>query len=80
MQYKIHSFGYGRDHDEEWLTTISDFKRGKYYYVKNIARVDEYILDTLGALLSVVGKEAEIEVTLGKYVSFQKFYELSWEK
>ena len=79
MEYEIHSFGYGSDHDEEWLTTISDFKNGKYYYIRNNSYVDQSLLDTLGSLLAVVGTNAKIEVELADRVYFEKFYGEFWE-
>lgn len=33
MVYGIDTFGYGKNHDEEVLQKMSDFKNGTFYYI-----------------------------------------------
>ena len=74
INYVIHSFGYGENHDENWMTKISNFKNGNFYYIKNLDLVADSIIDPLTSLLTVIGREAKIQIFLqnGFYFS-QKF-------
>lgn len=63
-QYQIHSFGYGEDHDELVLSSMREFKNGKFYYINSDEIVDECFIDCMGSLLTIIGKSVEIKVNL----------------
>ncbi len=79
MEYKFHSFGYGSDHDENWLTAISNFKNGNFYYIKEIKMINECFVDCLGSLLSIIAKDAKINVFLEKNCVFVRKFGESWK-
>lgn len=77
--YIIHSFGYGASHDEKMLSSIKDYKNGRFYYIKNNEIVDECFLDCLGQLMSVIGKKAEILIKTYDKVKFVTCFESAWD-
>lgn len=70
VDYQIHSFGYGQDHDEKVLSAMREFKNGKFYYISSDEIVDECFIDCLSDLMTVIGKEVEIEVKLTEEAHF----------
>jgi hypothetical protein len=60
---KIHSFGFGSDHDPVLLQSISDAGNGTYYYVATEENIAEAFADALGGLLSVVAQNVELRIT-----------------
>lgn len=77
--YQVHTFGYGKGHDEEILNSIASFQNGNFYYIENNSYVDECFLACLGNLMSSLGKNAQIKVFMGEGVQIKKKYGLSWE-
>jgi len=79
----LHTFGYGEDHDPEALRKIAQSRRGNFYYVKDLARVDEAFVDCLALLTSAIGTAATLSVKLlpspvFKELSFQTCYGPQW--
>lgn len=64
----MHTFGYGADHDEKILNSIAKFQNGNFYYIESNEFVDECFLTCLGNLMSVLGKNAKVQVFGGKGV------------
>jgi hypothetical protein len=60
---KIHSFGFGADHDPVLLQAISNAGNGTYYYVSTEENIAEAFADALGGLLSVVAQNVELRFT-----------------
>ena len=79
MSYKIHSFGYGAGHDENWLTAISNFRDGNFYYIKENKLIDECFIDCLGSLLSIIAKDVKINLFLDKNCLFVTKFGDSWK-
>ena len=79
MNYKIHSFGYGAGHDENWLTAISNFRDGNFYYIKENKLIDECFIDCLGSLLSIIAKDVKINLFLDKNCKFINKFGDSWK-
>jgi hypothetical protein len=52
--FTIHTFGFGRDHDPNLMTSISKQKNGNFYYIEQLDKVDECFIDALAGLVSVV--------------------------
>ncbi|CAD8210774.1 unnamed protein product [Paramecium pentaurelia] len=63
-EFTIHSFGFGEDHDAAMMTSICNLKHGSFYFVQNIYLLDEFFLDALGGLKSVVGEKLQVKVNL----------------
>ncbi|EGR34145.1 von willebrand factor type A domain protein [Ichthyophthirius multifiliis] len=60
----IHSFGFGSDHDPELMNKICAMKDGNFYYVEKIDQIDEFFVDALGGLFSVVAQDIKIDVNI----------------
>jgi hypothetical protein len=56
----VFTFGYGADHDQEMLRSISDSGKGVYYFVEELDDVPTAFADCLGGLLSVVAQNVTI--------------------
>ncbi|CAK70409.1 unnamed protein product (macronuclear) [Paramecium tetraurelia] len=46
------------------MTSICSLKNGSFYFVQNISLLDEFFVDALGGLKSVVGEKLQIKVNL----------------
>lgn len=62
--FTIHTFGYGRDHDPLLMAKVSEFKNGKFYFVENLEDISLCFFDCLGGLLSTIGENVQIEITV----------------
>jgi len=62
--FSIHSFGFGRDHDAKMMNSICGLKGGSFFYIEHIYQIDEFFVDALGGLFSVVAQEVEIDVSI----------------
>lgn len=80
MDYKINSFGYGNDHDEDVLCAMSNFKSGHFFYIKNLKLVDECFIECLGNLISVFARNASIDLFLAGNLKFKERHGYSWRK
>jgi hypothetical protein len=58
----VNTFGFGYDHDPEFLRKISDEGNGIYFYIKDEENIPEAFLNCLGGLISTVAKDIEIKV------------------
>ena len=47
--FTIHSFGFGKDHDEDLMNKISQLKDGSFYYIKELNTLDEAFCNALGS-------------------------------
>merc|ERR1712232_1234314 len=77
VDYTLHSFGYGDDHDENLLNEIAQKKGGTFNYVKDIELVSDSFVDCLAGLTSVVGKNAVVDIDL---LSSSFFPEIRFKK
>ncbi|EAR89934.1 von willebrand factor type A (VWA) domain was originally protein (macronuclear) [Tetrahymena thermophila SB210] len=73
--FTIHSFGFGSDHDGPLMNKICSLKDGNFYYVEKINQVDEFFVDALGGLFSVVAQEIVIDVELSLHSQYKKFFQ-----
>ena len=46
------------------MTSLCNLKNGSFYFVNDISLLDEFFVDALGGLVSVVGENIEISVKL----------------
>ncbi|EAR89933.1 von willebrand factor type A (vWA) domain was originally protein (macronuclear) [Tetrahymena thermophila SB210] len=73
--FTIHSFGFGSDHDGPLMNKICSLKDGNFYYVEKINQVDEFFVDALGGLFSVIAQEIIIDVELLLHSQYKKFFQ-----
>ncbi len=66
IEFTIHSFGFGDDHDSKLLNEISKLRNGNFYYIQNLENINECFVNAFGGLLSIVGREALLKVKLQK--------------
>jgi hypothetical protein len=60
--FSIHSFGFGKDHDEKLMTNICSLKDGNFYFIKELATLDEAFCNALGGIISLAAKDVEIKL------------------
>ena len=60
--FSIHSFGFGNDHDEQLMTAICDLRDGSFYYIQELATLDEAFCNALGGLITVIANEFTIKI------------------
>lgn len=60
----LHTFGFSQNHNPELLTKLAEAANGVFYYIPNVEKIPEVFADCLGALLSVVAMNVELEVTV----------------
>lgn len=59
----LHCFGYGADHDSQFLRQVSNATPGgTYYFVKDDSNVGAAFGDALGGILSVVAQSAMVNI------------------
>lgn len=83
--YTINSFGFGNDHDEELMTRLCELKDGTFYYIKELATLDEAFCNALGGIISLVASEITLKINnvsknLIEGIKISKVYGTSWEK
>ncbi|EAR90750.2 von willebrand factor type A (VWA) domain was originally protein (macronuclear) [Tetrahymena thermophila SB210] len=77
--FTIHSFGFGNDHDGPLMQRIAQIKDGSFYYVERNDQVDEFFIDALGGLFSVVAQDINISIKINRRDEmFQKFFKNSY--
>jgi len=60
----ISTFGVGLDYNEDLLTTMADYGNGSYYFIDAPQQMKSIFEKELKQLLSVVAREAEVQVSL----------------
>ncbi|EAR80639.2 von willebrand factor type A domain protein (macronuclear) [Tetrahymena thermophila SB210] len=77
--FTIHSFGFGNDHDGPLMQKIAQIKDGSFYFVEKNDQVDEFFIDALGGLFSVVAQDLTIKIEINRQNElFQKFFKNSY--
>ncbi|KAL4450381.1 hypothetical protein ABPG74_009087 [Tetrahymena malaccensis] len=77
--FTIHSFGFGNDHDGPLMQKIAQIKDGSFYYIENSDQVDEFFINALGGLFSVVAKDLTIKIEINRQNElFHKFFQNSY--
>ena len=66
LEFSIHTFGFGDDHDSKLLSEICKLKNGNFYYIQNLDKINDCFVNAFGGLLSIVGREALLTVKLEK--------------
>lgn len=81
LEFTIHSFGFGDDHDSRLLSEISKMRNGNFYYIQELEQINECFVNAFGGLLSIVGREALLQVKLEKDGhKIKELSDLKWHK
>lgn len=59
----LNSFGYGNLHDAELMRSVARMGGGNFYFVDEIGRIQEFFIDAISLLFSIVLYNIEISVT-----------------
>lgn len=83
--FSIHSFGFGTDHDEDLMTKICQLKEGSFYFIKELATLDEAFSNALGGVISLVATDVVIKLNnisknIVEGVKIKRTYGEMWEK
>lgn len=76
-EFTIHTFGFGDDHDSVLLSEICKLRNGNFYYIQNLEKINECFVNAFGGLLSIVGREAYLKISLEKTEAAKEIKELS---
>lgn len=81
LEFTIHTFGFGDDHDSKLLSDIAKFRGGNFYYIQDLEKINECFVNAFGGLLSIVGRDAQLKVKLEKsHPHLQELSDLKWLK
>ncbi|XP_051116117.1 E3 ubiquitin-protein ligase WAV3-like [Andrographis paniculata] len=80
FQFPIHAFGIGRDHDAVAMHAASDKSEGSYTFLESYGTVLEAISSCIGGLLSVVGQDVRIMVSVTSPVEIEEAYTGGFKK
>lgn len=81
LEFTIHSFGFGDDHDSRLLSELSKMRNGNFYYIQELEQINECFVNAFGGLLSIVGREALLQVKLEKDGhKIKELSDLKWHK
>lgn len=83
--FSIHSFGFGTDHDEDLMTKICQLKEGSFYFIKELATLDEAFSNALGGVISLVATDVVIKLNnisknIVEGVKIKRTYGEMWER
>jgi len=75
----ISTFGLGADYNEDLLTLLAETGRANYYFIKQADQIPGIFASELKGLLSVVGQNAALSVTLPDGMECEKVYGYPYE-
>lgn len=83
--FTLHSFGFGSDHDEQLMSKLCKIKDGAFYFIKQLATLDEAFCNALGAIISLVANQVNIKISniaknIVEGVRIGKVYGQMWQK
>jgi len=75
--FTINTFGFGKDHDAQLMSDISDLRDGNFYYIEKLEMVEDSFVDALGGLFSVIAEKVNIQLNLNNSHEFLKNVQIS---
>ena len=70
--FKLHTFGYGNDHDSVVMNLLAEQTRGNFYYIEQEESVSEAFSNCMGELVSLVASKIHVSLnTLNCSVKFK---------
>jgi len=71
----ISTFGVGDSFNEDLMTSLAEYGKGNYYFIKDAKKIPEIFNEELDGLLSVVAKNAKIKLEFpSEYLELKKVY------
>ena len=64
LSFTLNTFGYGYDHDPKIMNRLANLRDGNFFLVENYNKVGEYFVSVLGGCISIISKNAELNVKL----------------
>ena len=64
LSFTLNTFGYGSDHDPKIMNRLANLRDGSFFLVEDYQKVGEYFVSVLGGCISMVSKNAELELKL----------------
>ena len=62
LSFTLNTFGYGYDHDPKIMNKLATLRDGSFFLVENYNKVGEYFVSVLGGCISMVSKNAKLDV------------------
>nr|XP_043616023.1 E3 ubiquitin-protein ligase WAV3-like [Erigeron canadensis] len=62
IQFPIHAFGFGNDHDATLMHSISERSRGTFSFIENESVIQDAFAQCIGGILSVVVKGIQVTI------------------
>ena len=62
FDFTVHTFGIGDGPRFGALCDLADFRDGSFYFIKNVERLKEYVMNTIGGLRTTAFKHVDIEI------------------
>ena len=73
FDFTVHTFGIGKDNSFDSFCALSDYRDGSFYYIKNLDKLNEYVLNTIGGLRTTAFKH--VEIAIDSYYPIVKVFE-----
>eukprot|EP00494_Astrolonche_serrata_P000910 UN00916 len=67
--FRLHTFGYGSDHNNSLLKTLAENFEGMYHFVETEQHIKEGFASCLGGLLSTVAQEIQLDIKFNPEVT-----------
>ena len=64
LSFTLNTFGYGYDHDPKIMNKLANLRDGSFFLVEDYNKVGECFVSVLGGCISMISKNAEVEVKL----------------
>ena len=64
LSFTLNTFGYGYDHDPKIMNRLANLRDGSFFLVEDYNKVGEYFVSVLGGCISMISKNAQLEVKL----------------
>ena len=62
-EFRLHTFGYGRDHDSRVMGKLAEDNSGNFYYIENERSVTDAFGNCLGELVALAAKNVQVSLT-----------------
>ncbi|OMJ71719.1 hypothetical protein SteCoe_29981 [Stentor coeruleus] len=61
--YRMHTFGYGKDHDSVVMNLMADLTNGNFYYIENEASVTDAFANCMGEIFALLASNVQVSLT-----------------
>ncbi|OMJ72888.1 hypothetical protein SteCoe_28551 [Stentor coeruleus] len=60
--YRMHTFGYGKDHDSVVMNLMAELTNGNFYYVENEASVTDAFTNCIGEIFALLASNVQVSL------------------